>query len=144
MLQWIRDHGLIVQTAALVSIVLFLGSLLAVPILIIRMPADYFARGGPRPARFGRRHPQLRLVLWVLKNAVGAVLVVVGVAMLVLPGQGILTILVGITLLDFPGKRALALRIVRRRGVVRTINWIRAKANRPALQMSNVDKEDSL
>lgn len=142
MLQWIRDHEVLVQLVALFSAVAFVGTLVAVPILLVRMPTDYFARGGPRPGRFGCRHPQLRLVLRVLKNAAGVVLVVVGVAMLVLPGQGILTILVGITLLDFPGKRTLALKIVQRRGVVRAINWIRAKANRPAVQMPSVDEGD--
>ena len=56
-----------------------------------------------------------------------------GIAMLALPGQGILTILVGITLLNFPGKRRLELRIVRQRRVLRAINWMRAKAKRPPL-----------
>jgi hypothetical protein len=136
MFQWIRDHEILVQSAALFSAVAFLGTLVAVPMLIVRMPTDYFARGGPRTGRFGRRHPQLRLVLRLLKNATGVVLVVVGVAMLVLPGQGILTILVGITLLDFPGKRALALRIVRRRSVFRAMNWIRRKARQPPLELN--------
>ena len=56
-----------------------------------------------------------------------------GLAMLVLPGQGVITILVGITLLNFPGKRRLELRIVRQRPVLLAINWIRARANRPPL-----------
>ena len=69
------------------------------------------------------------------KNLAGAVLVLAGLAMLVLPGQGLLTIVVGLLFLDFPGKRSLELRLVRHPPVLRTINWLRATAHRPPLQM---------
>ena len=47
------------------------------------------------------------MLMWGLRNAVGLVLVTAGLAMLVLPGQGIITLLVGIILMDFPGKHRL-------------------------------------
>jgi hypothetical protein len=75
----------------------------------------------------------LRVVLRAVKNIVGLVLVLAGVLMLVLPGQGLLTIFMGITLLDFPGKRRLELSVVRRRPVFSALNWIRKKARRPPL-----------
>jgi hypothetical protein len=56
-----------------------------------------------------------------------------GLAMLVLPGQGILTILIGVMLLDFPGKRRWELWLIRRRGVRHSIDWIRQRAARPPL-----------
>jgi hypothetical protein len=43
----------------------------------------------------------------MIKNVLGAVLILAGVTMLFFPGQGIITILVGITLLNFPGEMAL-------------------------------------
>jgi hypothetical protein len=55
--------------------------------------------------------------------------------MLFLPGQGVITMLIGVMLLNFPGKFALERAIVRRRPVHRTINWMRAKANRRPLQI---------
>jgi hypothetical protein len=55
--------------------------------------------------------------------------------LLLLPGQGILTLLIGISLLDFPGKRQLEKRIARERHVLKAINWIRAKAGRPPLEV---------
>ncbi|MCZ6750119.1 MAG: hypothetical protein O7D96_12545 [SAR324 cluster bacterium] len=77
----------------------------------------------------------LRLCALAGKNLLAVVLVVAGVAMLFLPGQGILTILVGLGLLSVPGKRKLELWIVRRPAVLRAIQWIRARSNRPALQL---------
>ncbi len=67
----------------------------------------------------------------VLKNLLGVALVGAGIVMLVLPGQGILTILIGVMLMDFPGKYALEKRLVSRPTVMRSLNWMRAKANRP-------------
>jgi len=71
----------------------------------------------------------------VVKNVVGWLLVGAGVAMLVLPGQGILTLLVGLTLVNFPGKRDLELWLVRRVPVRRALDWIRRRAGRPPLQL---------
>jgi hypothetical protein len=69
------------------------------------------------------------------KNLLGLVFVLAGVAMLVLPGQGILTILIGLMLMNFPGKRGLEQRLVQQPSVWRAINWIRSKAHQPALEM---------
>jgi len=51
------------------------------------------------------------------------------------PGQGILTILIGLSLLDFPGKRNLELKLIRLRTVRKAINWIRARAQQPPLEL---------
>ena len=56
-----------------------------------------------------------------------------------LPGQGILTLLVALMLLDFPGKRRLELWLVRRRGLVRGIDWIRERGGRDALRLPPLD-----
>src|SRR5574340_1251928 len=111
--QWIAQHALLVELLGIASAVMFVGTLLLVPVLIACMRADYFV--APGASRFAGRHPVLRWTLQVLKNVLGAGLLLVGIAMLVLPGQGILTILIGLTLLEFPGKRAMELAPVRRR-----------------------------
>ena len=56
-----------------------------------------------------------------------------GIAMLVLPGQGLLTILIGLTLLNFPGKYTAERRLAGRPRIARTLNRIRAAARRPPL-----------
>ena len=67
------------------------------------------------------------------KNALGVVFVLAGVAMILLPGQGVLTILLGIMLTEFPGKYRFERWLVRRRAVLGAINWLRERAGRPPL-----------
>jgi hypothetical protein len=86
------------------SFITFLAFLILVPLLAIRIPSDYFARGKFHRKLWADQHLVLRMVLLTGKNLLGCVFIVGGIVMLVLPGQGILTILAGIMLLDFPGK----------------------------------------
>ena len=57
----------------------------------------------------------------------GLLLVAAGLAMLFLPGQGLLTVLIGVCVMDFPGKRGLLQRLVRGPKVQGALNWIRRK-----------------
>jgi hypothetical protein len=133
MLEWFRTN----QTAAgwifVVSAVLFLGTLVLMPVLIARMRPDHYVSRKPRPESWRGRHPVVRLAVRIVKNAIGVVLLLAGILMLVLPGQGVITILAAVSLLEFPGKRRLELRIVRQRPVLRAIQWIRSKAGSPPL-----------
>ena len=63
----------------------------------------------------------------------------IGVLMLVLPGQGVLTILIGLTLLDFPGKRRFVRRLLMRPRVFRVINRLRRRFGRPPLKPGRGD-----
>ncbi len=65
-----------------------------------------------------------------------------GVAMLVLPGQGILAILLGLMMLEFPGKRGMELWLMRRHRIAQAMNWIRAKAGRSPLEVYCKRKEE--
>jgi Putative transmembrane protein (PGPGW) len=131
---WIRGHETLLWWLGALSIVMFVGTLVVLPLIVARLPADYFTRdqrppGGHTPAKTPR------LLGLIEKNLLGIVLILAGVAMLVLPGQGLLMILIGLLLMDFPGKRALERHLVQQPSVFQAINWIRAKAHRPALQM---------
>lgn len=133
MWDWIGAHkGLFVG----VSVLTFVGTLLLMPILVVRIPADYFVQSR-RETAFAKSHPVVRMTFLILKNGLGVVLLLVGLV-LSLPfvfGQGVLTMLVGISLLDLPGKRRLELAIIRREPVHKSLNWIRHKAGRPPLQL---------
>ena len=59
--------------------------------------------------------------------------------MLLTPGQGLLSILVGIMLMDLPGKYKVERAIIRKEKVLSTINWLRAKAHRPPLQVEHAE-----
>lgn len=114
----------------LISLLTFVGSLIAVPWLIGRMRADYFVTHWQVVESRHRRHPALALTTLVLRNGLGLVLVAAGLAMLLLPGQGLLTILIGVCVMDFPGKRRLLQRLVSMSQVRQGLNWIRRKRNR--------------
>jgi hypothetical protein len=66
----------------------------------------------------------------------GAILVAAGLAMLMLPGQGILTILIGLGVMNFPGKYRLERWIISRPTVLKAVNWIRSKSHHPPLVMT--------
>jgi len=117
------------------SVVMFVGSLVLIPILVIRMRADYFVADRDERAAFAGRHPVLRWSLLVLKNALGVVLLGLGAAMLVGPGQGVLTILLSISLLNFPGKRRLEIRLLRLPGLLPAINRLRHRAGRGPVRL---------
>lgn len=135
MLDWLQLNQTLLTWLAVVSVVTFVGSLLAVPWLIVRIPADYFSRAEPHVLPWVNRHPVVHIVAHVAKNVVGALLILAGIAMLVLPGQGVLTIVIGILLLDFPGKRALERRLVSQPTILRAINWMRERGGRPPLRI---------
>ena len=110
------------------SIVMFVGSLVALPIVVARLPNDAFDPARERRRR--DRHPVLTILRVVARNVVGAVFVVAGLAMLVLPGQGLLTLVLGVALVDLPGKHALERRMTRTRTFRRSVNWMRRRMGR--------------
>lgn len=135
---WAEAYGWWLGAA---SFAMFVGSAAAVPWVVARMSPDYFVADAVPSEAWRRRHPVLRVVLRGVKNGVGAVLVLAGLAMLVLPGQGVLSILAGLSLLEFPGKRRLELRIVRSPAIHRAIDWIRRRAGRPPLVLPGTDDD---
>ncbi|MBN1394780.1 MAG: hypothetical protein JW959_07140 [Pirellulales bacterium] len=132
---WIRGHNVILWWLFSVSLLMLIASLVAVPWLVVRIPSDYFHKRRHIVDRWEQSRPWLRYVLLALKNAFGLVLVLAGVAMLVLPGQGILTVFAGMMLLDFPGKLSLERWLAKKRTVRLTIDWMRSRAGRPPLEM---------
>lgn len=135
MIDWIQSHQALVWWTAGITVVTFIGTLIAVPILIVRLPSDYFLAEHRQSIRLPHRHPILGLTLLIFKNGLGVLLLVIGIAFLVLPvGQGILTILVGMTLIDFPGKYKLERWLISWRSINHLFNWMRRKAGRPPLQ----------
>jgi hypothetical protein len=134
---WIAANETLIHWLLGLSALTFVGGLVLMPILVARMRADYFVTREPSAETFAGRHPLLRWTILILKNVVGGVLVLAGIAMSLplFPGQGLITILIGFSLLNFRGKRRLELAIVRQPPVLRAIQWMRARANRPPLEM---------
>lgn len=112
----------------------FVGTLLVMSFLLVKLPATYFQDFHSRDF-WVDRHPMLRLAARSGKNIFGAILVVVGVILALpgVPGHGVLTILVGVMLLDLPGKRRLERRIVGHPRILRSINGLRKRFGSPPL-----------
>jgi len=133
MIEWLQNNETVLLWLAATTSITFMATLIVVPILVVRIPPDYFSRRNRHPRLWTNHHPLIRAMLLIGKNALGLILVVAGIIMLVLPGQGIFTILIGIMLLNFPGKFRLERWIVARRPVLRSINWLRRRAGRAPL-----------
>lgn len=129
---WIGDHQALLVWLGAVSLVLAVATVLLLPVVVVRLPADYFVAS--RRDLAGRRGP----LLWVehvVRNLVGLVLIAAGLAMLLLPGQGLLTILIGALLVDFPGKRRLERWLVGKPSVLGFLNRMRVRRGRPPLRV---------
>jgi hypothetical protein len=132
-LGWLEPYQGWLMALAGLSVLMFIGSLLALPMLVARIPPDYFRDPKRHVAGLKRLHPLVYLGLRILKNLVGWMLLLAGLLMLVLPGQGILTIIVGLVLSDFPGKFALERRLASNERILSGINWIRQRGGHPPL-----------
>ena len=114
-----------------------LASVAAARILLVRIPADYFADPSPEPGEFRYRHPVVRWTVRVLKNLLGVVLITAGLVMLVTPGPGLIAAVLGLSLLDLPGKRALQQRIIGYGPVLKAINRARARRGHAPLEVQS-------
>ncbi|EGN76060.1 hypothetical protein A28LD_0548 [Idiomarina sp. A28L] len=112
-----------------VSIVMFLASVIIIPFLIVKMPADYFM-----DRRRKRNWTFSHVLIYVLRNTLAFILFVAGLLMLVLPGQGLLTLIIAAVVSDFPGKFTFERWLLRRKGVLRSINWIRKRYDKPKIE----------
>lgn len=124
----------------LVGVVLFLISfslsIAAIAIVMVKIPANYFSSHYQQD--FLPNSPWL--VRWgavLAKNIFGVFLILLGIVLSLpgVPGQGVLTILLGLIMVDIPGKRPLEAKIIKRPTILAAVNDLRAKYNKPPLEM---------
>ena len=131
---WLSTRGELLQWAVLLSLGLLVVGSLLLPVVVLRIPPGYFSSPeapGHSPVR--NRTP-LALAAAAVRNLAGGLLVLTGVAMLFVPGQGLLAIAVGLALMDFPGKPKVLRRLVLRRRILSSINRFRRRFGRPPLE----------
>lgn len=116
-----QRHPEVLWTLAASSGVLVVISLALTPLVVRLLPGDYFLQN--QQHRRTRKHP----VVYVCKQSAGLLLLVLGLLMLVLPGQGLLTILASLFVLDFPGKIALLRNLIERFQLLPVLNRIRTR-----------------
>jgi hypothetical protein len=107
------------------SVLAVVGSIVLVPRYLAKLPPDFLTAGDREKHSMAWR---------VVRNVLGVLLVLLGVAMLLLPGQGLITLMVGVLLVDFPGKQRLVQRVLGRPKVLKAVNKLRAKRGSPPLR----------
>lgn len=137
LLQWAEDYALWFTLLGVFSLLTVVLMLTVGARVLAHMPADYFIDPERRQQkRYLAYFPTvLRPLVPLLKNLLGVVLALLGIAMLVLPGQGLLTLLAGVMLMDFPGKFQCELWLVRRRQLRASVNWLRQRAGEPPIEL---------
>jgi hypothetical protein len=130
--EWVTAWHLAALSVGL-AVVMAAGSAAVVGVVLARLPADYFVNPNARlPID---RHPVLKVLLTVGRNAFGYFLIALGAVLSLpgVPGQGLLTIFMGVLLIDFPGKHRFERWLVTRRVILGAVNRVRARAGRPPL-----------
>ena len=119
------------------SIFILIISVLMMVLIISFLPEDYFkSENRNLISRVqNSRYPLLKLLVLITKNFFGILLLLSGILMLVLPGQGILTIITGLVFIDYPGKYKFERKLLRQKGVINSINWIRSRLSKPSLKV---------
>jgi hypothetical protein len=133
-MDFFREYASLFEWLGILSVVTFVGSLIAIPWIIARLPKDYFIRHRQLVASRHARHPLTARIIFVLRNTAGLLFLLAGLIMLVLPGQGIITVLIGISLMDFHHKHTVVDYLVQRPKVITLLNWIRRKEEKPPFE----------
>lgn len=131
-MEWIQQHAVLLGWLSLGSLILFVASAIATPLWIAHLPQDYFLRLRQEYCALEARRPS-QMVILAGKNILGWTLIMAGIVMLVLPGQGLLSIFLGIMLINCPRKYQLIRWIATRPAVWHSINWIRHRAGKAPL-----------
>lgn len=122
---WISDNYRLIQWIGIASVLLFFLSLFILRCVIVQLPDDYFLNDS---SVLNKRSGNLiDLVLRVAKNLFGFLLIICGIILLFIPGQGLVTIVLGAWIMDLPWIIKIKRKFVYSRLVKRTLNWIRSK-----------------
>ena len=131
----LAEYNYLLPMIGLISLLVFVVSLLSLPWLVAQIPEDYFAANKRLKVSWAGQNPIVRMAIIICKNLLGIILLLGGFIMLFIPGQGILTMVAGLVLLDYPGKFAVEKKIATNASVLKGLNWLRAKANKPPLKL---------
>ena len=131
--EFLSDYKIYLVWLGSLSFIIFIFSLLTIKWLVALIPSDYFIK--KNNSEFRSNYPIFWLVSIIIKNLVGYTLIVGGILMLVLPGQGLFTIFVGLMLSNYPGKFYIERKFIAIPSVLRAINWLRKKSNTPSIKI---------
>ena len=120
-----------------ISVFVLIISVFMMVLIISFLPENYFKSENRNLISNvqNSRYPLLKFLILIIKNFFGILLLLSGILMLLLPGQGILTIITGLVFMDYPGKYKFERKLLRQKGVINSINWIRSRLSKPPLKV---------
>ena len=124
----IDDYKSIIFWLGLLSFLIFIFSLVTIKWLVALIPSDYFV--SKKDTKFKSEYPFIWLISMIIKNIIGYVLIIGGILMLLLPGQGLFTIFIGLMMSNYPGKYYIEKKFIAIPSILRTINWLRKQSNK--------------
>jgi len=125
--------------SVLLWVLIFVGTFFVnlgiVSFILVKLPKDHFK--SDKSKRVSGSNATIRALKVIGKNVAGVLLIVLGVVLSLpgVPGQGLLTVLLGVMLVDFPGKDRLEQKLLSRPGIINTINRLRGRFGKPALEL---------
>tara|TARA_B100000965_G_scaffold188649_1_gene157477 strand:- start:421 stop:825 length:405 start_codon:yes stop_codon:yes gene_type:complete len=131
--EFLSDYKIYLVWIGTLSFIIFVFSLLTIKWLVALIPSNYFTQ--KNNSKFRLSYPIFWLVSIIIKNLIGYTLIIGGILMLVLPGQGLFTIFVGLMLSNYPGKFYIERKFIAIPSVLKTINWLRKKSNTPPIRI---------
>ena len=131
--EFLSDYKIYLVWLGTLSFVIFIFSLLTIKWLVALIPSDYFIQ--KNNSEFRSNYPIFWLASIIIKNLIGYTLIIGGILMLVLPGQGLFTIFIGLMLSNYPGKFYIERKFIAIPSVLKTINWLRKKSNTPSIKI---------
>ena len=136
-ISWSSMNSDLIFLLGSLSIFILIISVFMMVLIISFLPEDYFKSENRNliSSVQNSRYPLLKLLVLITKNFFGILLLLSGILMLVLPGQGILTIITGLVFMDYPGKYKFERKLLRQKGVINSINWIRSRLSKPLLKV---------
>ena len=130
---FITEYKIYIVWLVSISLGIFVFSLMTIKWLVALIPEDYFVMKSG--SKFRSKRPYLWLITAVVKNLVGYTLILGGIIMLFVPGQGLFNIFIGLILSNYPGKYYVERRIVAMPKILNTVNWLRKKTDKPPLKI---------
>ena len=124
----VDEYKSVIFWLSLLSFFIFIFSLVSIKWLVALIPIDYFVY--KKNSKFKTKYPFTWLISMIIKNIIGYLLIVGGIFMLVLPGQGLFTIFIGLMMSNYPGKYYIEKKIIAIPSILKTINWLRKQSNK--------------
>ena len=131
--EFVSNYKTYILWLATISLFVFIFSLVSIKWLVALIPTDYFVKKNISESK--KSYSLLWLMSIIVKNIIGYTLILGGILMLVLPGQGLFTILMGLILSNYPGKYTIEKKFISIPSILKTVNWLRKKSNKPRLKI---------